>query len=69
MHDGCCLPATGVLLWSIYTGKPPYGKLTRAQIMIEIVVQKRELQLPPNAPADYKVGRPCHSQPFQLHQC
>lgn len=46
--------AFGILLWSMYTGDIPWKSLTRAQVMLEIAVSKRMLQLPASAPSDYR---------------
>lgn len=52
------MSCAGILLWSMYTGDIPWKSLTRAQVMLEIAVSKRMLQLPASAPSDYRVLQP-----------
>ena len=56
-----CLPRAGVLLWSMLTGLRPWNRLSRVQVMVNICIQKKTLEVPDGLPRDLavRVGMLC----------
>lgn len=45
----------GVLLWSMLTGLRPWNRMSRVQVMVNICIQKKTLDVPDGLPPDLAV--------------
>ena len=59
--------AAGVLLWSMLTGLRPWNRMSRVQVIVNICIQKKTLDVPAGLPKD--LGVRCAVPDVPVNSC